>query len=108
MSKEKQIEEMAKIACNACEFGGGFDGGCSGDYDYRKCNNARETALALFNAGYRKQSEGKWKIKTDDFDCEYVMCSVCKEEFYPADDDTVDATPNFCPNCGARMKGGEE
>ncbi len=46
---------------------------------------------------------GKWKIKIDEYDCEYMMCSVCKEEFYPADAYTVDITPNYCPNCGAKM-----
>ena len=46
---------------------------------------------------------GEWKIKRDDYDCEYMMCSCCKEEFYPADDDTVDTTPKYCPNCGAKM-----
>lgn len=48
---------------------------------------------------------GRWKIKTDDYDCEYMMCSCCKEEFYPVDADTVDTTPNYCPNCGAKMDG---
>lgn len=48
---------------------------------------------------------GIWKIKTDEYDCEYMMCSCCKEEFYPADADTVDTTPNYCMNCGARMDG---
>jgi hypothetical protein len=48
---------------------------------------------------------GEWEIKTDDYDCEYMMCSCCKEEFYPVDEDTVDATPKYCPNCGAKMDG---
>lgn len=51
---------------------------------------------------------GKWEIKQDDYDCEYMMCSVCKEEFYPVDVDIVDTTPNYCPNCGAKMDGGAE
>jgi ribosomal protein S27AE len=32
------------------------------------------------------------------------MCSCCKEEFYPVDEDTVDITPNYCMNCGADMR----
>lgn len=59
-------------------------------------------------ADYAEVKHGKWKIKTDDYDCEYMMCSVCKEEFYPIDEDTVDTTPNYCPNCGAKMDGGSE
>ncbi len=55
---------------------------------------------------YAEVKHGEWEIKCDDFDCEYMMCSICKEEFYPADDDTVDTTPNFCPNCGTKMDGG--
>ena len=51
---------------------------------------------------------GKWKIKTDDYDCEYMKCSCCKEEFYPVDEDTVDTTPKYCMNCGAKMDGKEE
>ena len=50
---------------------------------------------------------GKWKIKRDEYDCEYMMCSCFKEEFYPAYDDTVDTTPNYCMNCGAKMDGGK-
>ena len=46
---------------------------------------------------------GEWKIKRDDYDYEYMICSVCKEEFYPGDEDTVDTTPNYCPHCGAKM-----
>ena len=55
MSREKQIEEMAKFVCNACEMGGGFDGECVLDNDYKTCHISVETAEALYNAGYRKQ-----------------------------------------------------
>jgi hypothetical protein len=48
---------------------------------------------------------GEWIIKRDEYDNEYMMCSCCKEEFYPADEDTVDTTPNYCMNCGAKMGG---
>lgn len=48
---------------------------------------------------------GVWIIKTDDYDNEYMMCSCCKDEFYPVDEDTVDTTPNYCQTCGAKMDG---
>ena len=46
---------------------------------------------------------GRWIIECDDFDCELMRCSVCGEEFYDGDNDTVDTLPNYCPNCGAKM-----
>lgn len=97
MNKEKTINDMKKIVEDA--FLEDYNIGCD------PCSDT--VAEKLYEIGYRKQTEGKWKIKTDDFDCEYMMCSVCKEEFYPVDEDTVDTTPNYCPNCGAKMKGGE-
>ena len=48
---------------------------------------------------------GRFDILTDDFDCEYARCSECGEEFYDANEDTIDITFNYCPNCGARMDG---
>ena len=48
---------------------------------------------------------GRWDIRTDDYDCEYAKCSECGEEFYDANDDTIDIIFNYCPNCGARMDG---
>jgi hypothetical protein len=59
-------------------------------------------------ADVQEVKRGKWKIKQDDYDCEYMKCSCCKEEFYPVDADTVDTTPNYCPNCGADMRGAKD
>lgn len=56
-NRDKQIEEMAKIVCNACEMGGGFDGKCADGNDYKKCGISAETAEALYNADYRKSSD---------------------------------------------------
>lgn len=58
----------------------------------------------LYKAGYRKLSEGYWIEYTDpgfmesDYDVFY-RCSVCGMCHF--------ATPNYCFNCGAKMKGGE-
>lgn len=51
---------------------------------------------------------GVWEIHTDEYDCEYMKCSACNEEFYPIDEDTVDRPYNYCPHCGAKMDGGTE
>ena len=47
---------------------------------------------------------GRWEIIMDDYDCEMMMCSVCRSEFYDGDNDTVDHLHNYCPNCGAKMQ----
>ena len=54
-------------------------------------------AKALYWKGYRKQSEGEWR---EDFDGD-CYCTACG--YYPKKD-----VKNFCPNCGAKMKGGAE
>lgn len=58
MTRQEQIDEMAKYICNACEMGHGFDG-CSygGREHYKRCSITQKTAEALYNAGYRKIDE---------------------------------------------------
>ena len=68
----------------------------------------------LYNAGYRKKKEGEWKqtiepLGAHDVDC--VECSACGDSWVLDEDfdyDVVKAFWNFCPNCGAHMKGGAE
>ena len=93
MSKEKQIEEMSNDLC-AChtEFESGV-GEIYTDYD--------TTARKMFAKGYRKQSEGEWG-----FDGMSWTCSECGE-YAPVDKYRQTRHTDFCPNCGARMKGGE-
>lgn len=96
MSNKKQIEEMAKVL-----------------KDYTKENHimASHTILenyaeALYNAGYRKQSEGEW-VHTDKADHWFGKdeCNKCHYHTF----DRIDLSHfNFCPNCGARMSGGKK
>lgn len=95
MSNKKQIEEMAKVL-----------------KDYTKENHimASHTILenyaeALYNAGYRKQSEGKFVM--DDLG---NVCTVCGRTYDPQFDikPRIIKEFKFCPNCGAKMKGGSE
>ena len=100
MSKEKQIEEMAKEMCEVC-FSKPFCKAISAH-----CPIAIRDAERLYNAGYRKQKEGEWRGELRKR-CDWRgkmrqyfqpnSCSVCHEG-------VVERTP-FCPNCGAKMKG---
>ena len=91
MNKEKQIEEMAFILGDACA------GVPHKVCETTPCNHCR--ADALYNAGYRKQSEGEWIKYGYKYQC--TQCKVLMD---------IDGTPSenllhYCPNCGARMRG---
>ena len=92
MSKE-QIEEMAKVIEKRCD---------------RDCIPSCDECIAqtLYNAGYRKQKEGEWETVGDDDEELIFRCSCCSEEYSCELDMQLFA--KFCPNCGAKMKGGAE
>ena len=54
MSKEKQIEEMAKVLCEDCARD---TSPCVLTKTARMCESVKEQAEALYNAGYRKQND---------------------------------------------------
>ena len=95
----KQINEMAKALCEAriCRLADWVacpdkDGGCT------RC---RLAALAMTVQGYRKQSEGEWK------GIGYLLhCSECGNVVNF--NNVSKWLYNFCPNCGAKMKGGKK
>ena len=66
--------------------------------------DARDIAKVLYNAGYRKQSEGEWNDNIIGF------CNVCMNCGAIVERSAIKNNSgklNFCPNCGARMRGGE-
>lgn len=92
MSKEKQIEDMAKVICGNnrdCKT-------CVHNSAIRECG-CIFYANRLYKQGYRKQSEGEWKMQK----YPVAQCSVCG---FRRNVETQDAW-KFCPNCGAKMKG---
>ena len=104
MSNDKQqIEEMAKVLCEDCA---NDTSPCRLTKEGRMCDAVMEQAEALYNAGYRKQSEGEWiehieKPSWWEDDVEvFYECSVCNTQ--------SPAPTKYCPNCGAKMKGGAE
>ena len=105
MDEQKQIEEMAEELRHSCE------GECFRDKDgFTDCDVCK--ACLLYNAGYRKQSEGHWLI----IEYEYFTCSKCGYYHPNGCDTTKEAKekladgiyPKYCAECGAKMKGGAE
>lgn len=70
-----------------------------------------EVAKLLHKESYRKQIKGEWKAYPDEHEIcatEFV-CSHCKESFCTNEmtDWEFLEMMKYCPNCGAKMKGGE-
>ena len=97
MSKDKQIEEMAEDIYELGELRYG-EIWCNDD-----CVNL---AKKLYAVGYRKQSEGEWI--TSDIPQEKYVCSLCGGACWYYDCQGDVAKSRYCPNCGAKMKGGGE
>lgn len=100
MTKEKQIiEEMARVLCEDCARD---VAPCSLTKSGRMCDSVREQAEALYNADYRKQSEGEW-LDTGDEQLDKIYssykCSVCGFII-------CGHSGKYCSECGAKMKGG--
>ena len=85
MNKKKHIKEIAQEIRNGLVK------------TNRGCVTER-VAEHLHDQGYRRYSVGKWKnVKDEPLDKIYE-CSVCGFNVYGY-------RSNYCPNCGARMKG---
>lgn len=101
--REKYIEEVSEtIARSICPI---YREDCD-EYQPHTCTKCFifSTPIGclaedLYNAGYRKQSEGEWVTKGDIF--KTYHCSVCNYSVdYPKQKTT------YCPECGAKLKGG--
>lgn len=109
MSREKQIDEIAKDLCQNDFCSTECHAHCrlpANSY----CWDVEILAEKLYNAGYRKQSEGEWVYKfTLDGD-RFYECSVCgRQEVVNClckERNLAEDRP-YC-HCGAKMKGGAE
>lgn len=106
MNKEKQIEEIFNIIVDGIVDGEDNNG-------VPTIKTCCEISKTIYNAGYRKQREGEWVLEYETYG--KMICSTCKEEApltYELDNlyqlCTVYVKKQFCPNCGAKMKGGAE
>lgn len=96
MDKQQQVLEMAKDICRVKL-------NCNDVCNPISACDALKYAERAVEAGYSKQSEGEW-ISNELGGYKYAFyCSECGwVDGYPFND-----RHKFCPNCGARMKGGE-
>ena len=75
------------------------------DNDHIYCSP--ETADKVFKA-LQSRPKGEWIVRFDGNE-QFCFCSACKEQWY--EDDLYmggSEFPNFCPNCGADMRGEDE
>lgn len=62
-------------------------------------------ALEMAIEALQEQKVGKW-IEKDGFDGDvYYDCSVCGESWTTIEGTPWDNGMNYCPHCGAKMKG---
>ena len=90
MSKEKQIDAVYELISKYHEAWK------HGEGDWK-----RGLAERIVDEEYQKQSEGEWITKDLGFTDIYV-CSSCNKSV-----DFKFQRTLYCPNCGAKMKGGE-
>lgn len=110
---EEMIETLKKCSCvyTDCEQ---ECSQCSNEELYDDALN--HIARTLYEADYRKQSEGEWIDRyKGKFANSLYVCSICDGKSLLANHMNELLTPTvkqiltpYCPHCGAKMKGGEE
>lgn len=64
--------------------------------------------IMRFPSAEPERKKGEWIEQDDGWDGIYYECSECREAFTLMDGTPKDNLYNFCPNCGADMKGDHE
>ena len=119
MEEKEQIEEMEKVLNECCnvydEQGNHIRNKCSecdcwSDDNHCCCSYNSKEATALYNADYRKQVQGNWlEVRIVRYNgrkayTQFVQqCSNCRW----LNKHSKDCNTNYCPYCGAYMKGAE-
>lgn len=103
MSIKKQIDKQDIIAKLAKDLADAWVVDLEGDpHDLSEVlmfSDIANIAEQLVEQGYRKQSDGKWMLGKSGL---MYFCSSCGYSAFPREEEEW----NFCPDCGAKMKGG--
>ena len=80
-----------------------YENGGMTDYQYERIDR-------VLKERERPHGEWIWKSYGDDYDCGDIVCSKCSVVIHEGvrQAGLRGVTWHFCPNCGARMKGGDE
>ena len=92
--KQKNILDMTKDICRVKL-------NCNDVCNPISACDALKYAERAVEAGYSKQSEGHWEIVIGSHGKEIMICTNCRHS------QDLHSTFTYCPNCGAKMKGGE-
>ena len=98
MIKEKMIEaftEVAKEKANEHRES-------KPTIDYREQTFTIDEIIEVINETEIERKKGKWE-----HELWFITCSVCGYESADTDDEGDKIATNFCPNCGADMRGEE-
>ena len=106
MDEQKQVEEMAEIIRNHCA-------NCQWENDETHECGTKCKMEAIYNADYRKVKQGEWVDVKKSHSTSlggkgtspYRMCTACKWEYPIVTVGQHLKKYNYCPNCGAKMKG---
>lgn len=63
--------------------------------------------IRLDQYGLKETKHGEWSLNIDDWFGDCYKCSACGEEFILNEGNPKDNGYNYCPNCGADMRGGD-
>jgi hypothetical protein len=116
MSNEKQIDG-ANLAVLSCYRNKYYADGLATEQGIiaNAINDVLPILISVKNGDYHKQIEGEWHYNPDgmDWGLGAWQCSLCgcRNDNLPMDESIKPlrwAGSKYCPNCGAKMKGGAE
>lgn len=104
MEKQQKILQMAKDICRVKHI-------CTDVCEPISACDALKYAERAVDAGYVKQSEGKWIVRhiyDRNWDSFYnLTCPECSALFRDIPESEISSRYKFCSVCGAKMKGAD-